>query len=294
VFGLRGAAVSIDTACSSSLVATHFAAGQIASGACSGGIAAGAGLILSPEATAMFAKAGMLAPDGRCKTLDAAADGYVRAEAVALLALRAFALGGGGEAAAAAPLALLAGSAVNQDGRSSALTAPNGPAQQDAVRAALADAGLGPHDVCGTELHGTGTSLGDPIEVGALAAALSGAGAGPAGGGRRGRPLVLTAGKSWFGHSEAAAGATGLLHAAAGLKGARARAVLHLASPNAYLDVPLAAGGGGGWWLPRQSAGLPLAATPGSGGSGGGEGIVWGVSSFAFQARAHGLPGSLR
>ncbi|KAI8473968.1 MAG: beta-ketoacyl synthase, partial [Monoraphidium minutum] len=152
IYGLRGAAVSVDTACSSSLVAAHFAAGQIAGHASAGGVAAGAGLLLSPEPTAMFAKAGMLAPDGRCKTLDAAADGYVRAEAVGVLALRALAATGGG-----ACLAILAGSAVNQDGRSSGLTAPNGPAQQDVVRAALAAAGLSPGDVAAVEMHGTGT-----------------------------------------------------------------------------------------------------------------------------------------
>ena len=107
----------------------------------------------------------MLAPDGRCKTLDAAADGYVRAEAVGVLLLQAAGAAGSG---GAPPLALLAGSAVNQDGRSSGLTAPNGPAQQDVVRAALADGGLAPPQRArAVSMHGTGTPLGDPIEVGA-------------------------------------------------------------------------------------------------------------------------------
>ncbi|GLI63378.1 hypothetical protein VaNZ11_006235, partial [Volvox africanus] len=118
---------------------------------------------------------GMLSPDGRCKTLDAAADGYVRGEAVGALVLAALSLeghvggrdgdgGGGGERGNC--LALVRASAVNQDGRSSSLTAPNGPAQQAVVRAALAEAGLPPNQLTSMEMHGTGTPLGDPIEVG--------------------------------------------------------------------------------------------------------------------------------
>jgi 3-oxoacyl-(acyl-carrier-protein) synthase len=211
----------------------------------------------------------MLAPDGRCKALDAAADGYVRAESLGVLVLRAIDSHAAGPGAC---LALLAGSAVNQDGRSSGLTAPNGPAQQEVLRAALVAAGLAPADVAGVEMHGTGTGLGDPIEVGALAATLGRA----AGADRWPQPLLLTAGKSWIGHSEAAAGVTGLLHAAAGLRAAAVQAVLHLAAPNPYLAAPLSAGGGGGWALPRQGAGLPFGAGPA-------EGVVRGVSSFAFQ-----------
>jgi 3-oxoacyl-(acyl-carrier-protein) synthase len=265
-FGLRGAAVAIDTACSSSLVAAHFAVGQISSGGVTGGLAAGVGLILSPEPTAMFAKAGMLAPDGRCKTLDAAADGYVRAEALGVLLLQALAADGAATAAAA-PLALLAGSAVNQDGRSSGLTAPNGPAQQEVLRAALASAGLAPGELAGVEMHGTGTGLGDPIEVGALSAVLGGAllpGS---------APVLLTAGKSWIGHAEAAAGAAGLLHAAHGVAAASAQAVLHLSAPNPYVASSLVSGARG-WALPRQAAGVPHTST---------EGPARGVSSFAFQ-----------
>jgi acyl transferase domain-containing protein len=101
----------------------------------------------------MFQKAGMLAPDGRCKTLDAAADGYVRAEAAGVMVLQL--LAGAGEAPAGCQ-ALIRGTAVNQDGRSSSLTAPNGPAQQEVVRAALAAAGLGAADVSTLQMHGTG------------------------------------------------------------------------------------------------------------------------------------------
>jgi acyl transferase domain-containing protein len=108
----------------------------------------------------MFQKAGMLAPDGRCKTLDAAADGYVRSESAGVLVLQGFAAGSASTTSQMF-LAVLAGSAVNQDGRSSSLTAPNGPAQQEVLRAALTDAGLEPGSVTGLQMHGTGTPLGE-------------------------------------------------------------------------------------------------------------------------------------
>jgi acyl transferase domain-containing protein len=159
-YGMRGAALSVDTACSSSLLAAHFVGSQLKAGLSAAGMAAGVGLLLSPNPTGMFQKAGMLAPDGRCKTLDAAADGYVRAEAAGVLLLQGHATGSAGGAACSS-LAVLAGSAVNQDGRSSSLTAPNGPAQQEVLRAALADGGLTPADLTGLQLHGTGTALGE-------------------------------------------------------------------------------------------------------------------------------------
>ena len=154
--------------------------------------------MLSDTVSAAFRKSGMLAADGRCKTLDAAADGYVRAEAAGAMLLELVPE----REAQDALIAVVIGSAVNQDGRSSGLTAPNGPAQQEVLRASLASAGMTAAGVSGLELHGTGTSLGDPIEVGALEAVLASA---P-------RPLVLMAGKSLVGHSEPAAGVMGLAH----------------------------------------------------------------------------------
>ena len=284
-FGLRGPAVSVDTACSSSLVAAHAAASALALGQCGGALVGGANLCLSPDTPAAFAKAGMLAPDGRCKTLDAAADGYVRAEAVGVLLLQALAANGAATAAAA-PLALLAGSAVNQDGRSSGLTAPNGPAQQDVLRAALAAAGLGPGEVCGLQLHGTGTGLGDPIEVGAAAAVFGAAGGDSAGsGGGRPAPLALSTSKTSLGHAEPAAGVVGLLHTLHGARQRAAQPLLHLRSLNPFVEGALAApgdeagAGPRGWHLPRQLAG--------SAGRRGGHGVaVAGVSAFAFQVGA--------
>jgi acyl transferase domain-containing protein len=112
----------------------------------------------------MFQKAGMLAPDGRCKTLDASADGYVRSESAGVLILQSFAAGSVGRSSQAF-LVIMAGSALNQDGRSSSLTAPNGPAQQEVLRAALTDAGLAPGSITGLQMHGTGTPLGKPLPL---------------------------------------------------------------------------------------------------------------------------------
>jgi acyl transferase domain-containing protein len=121
----------------------------------------GANLTLAPDTPAMFSRAGMLSPEGRCKTLDAAADGYVRAEAVGVMMLESASRGSQQHGSKQQPLAVLAGSAVNQDGRSSSLTAPNGPAQQEVLRAALVNGGLAPADLTGVSMHGTGTPLGE-------------------------------------------------------------------------------------------------------------------------------------
>lgn len=131
---------------------------SLRAGGCGAAVVAGVKLILTPSLSAMFTRAGMLSLDGRCKTLDAAADGYVRGEAVAAMMLQAMAAEGSRAGAAAA---IVLGSAVNQDGRSSGLTAPNGPAQQAVLRAALADGGLQPAEVNTLFMHGTGTPLGE-------------------------------------------------------------------------------------------------------------------------------------
>ena len=119
------------------------------------------------ETTAVLSKAGMLASDGRCKTLDAAADGYMRGEACIVHLLEALAASDGVAGSVLLPAAIIVGTAVNQDGRSSSLTAPNGPSQQAVVREALACNSVAASDVSVLEMHGTGTALGDPIEVGA-------------------------------------------------------------------------------------------------------------------------------
>ena len=191
-------------------------------------------------------RAGMLSENGRCKTLDASADGYVRAEGVgaAMLALvqpwasRSMAVQMPGDAASASAwnaLTLLAGSAVNQDGRSSSLTAPNGPSQHEAMHAALQSGDLLASQVSHLQMHGTGTPLGDPIEVGAAAAVLMKPGL------ARSAPLHLTAAKSFMGHAEPAAGIVGVIKLALIASQCQADPVLHLAAINHYVA---AAGGG--------------------------------------------------
>jgi acyl transferase domain-containing protein len=161
-FGLRGPALAVDTACSSSLVAAHTAGLTLKAGIIHSAAAAGSNLTLSPDTPAMFTRAGMLSPEGRCKTLDAAADGYVRAEAVGVMVLEMLGnINGGLNTSHRQVLAMLSGSAVNQDGRSSSLTAPNGPAQQSVMRTAMSDGQLKPDSIAGLSLHGTGTPLGE-------------------------------------------------------------------------------------------------------------------------------------
>ena len=272
-FAFKGPALSVDTACSSSLVAAHVAAGNVFGGVTASGLAAGAGLLLSPDTTAMFHKAGMLAADGRCKTLDAAADGYVRGEAIGSLLLQAAVPG-----SAASPLALFRGSAVNQDGRSSSLTAPNGPSQQEVVRTALSAAGLAAAAVTHLQMHGTGTPLGDPIEVGAAAAVF-------VDGAQRSVALAASTAKAWIGHTEAAAGVMGLTHASVALSHHLTHSILHLKAVNSHmatiLEMLSAKSAAPGWHLPRETSAAV--------GSGSGANLA-GISSFAFQGtNAHAL-----
>ncbi len=199
--GLQGPSMSIDTACSSSLVAVHLACQGLRNNECRIALAAGVNVILSPEVFSALSRARMLAPDGKCKTFDIAADGFVRGEGCGVIVLKQLtdAMEDGDRI-----LALIRGSAVNQDGPSSGLTAPNGPAQQSVIRDALANARVTPEQVSYVEAHGTGTSLGDPIEVQALNAVF-----GP---GREGaQPLMIGSVKTNVGHLEAAAGISGLI-----------------------------------------------------------------------------------
>src|SRR4028119_2081062 len=158
--GLQGPCMAIDTACSSSLVAVHVACQSLRNGECEFALAGGVNLILSPENTVALSKAKMMAPDGRCKTFDAEANGIVRGEGCGVLVLKRLsdAIIDGDNI-----LALIRGSAINQDGASSGFTVPNKTAQETLIRQALERAKVAPSKVDYVEAHGTGTPLGDPI-----------------------------------------------------------------------------------------------------------------------------------
>ncbi|MDT5411178.1 MAG: phthiocerol/phenolphthiocerol synthesis type-I polyketide synthase, partial [Mycobacterium sp.] len=198
--GVHGPAVVLDTACSSSLVAIHSACVSLRRRETDQALAAGTNLILTPHNSISCSRWGMLAPDGQCKTFDAAANGYVRSEGCGVVVLKRLsdALREGDSV-----LALVRGSAVNQDGPSSGQTVPSGPAQQAVLRAALASARLEPSEIDYIEAHGTGTALGDPIELDALSAVF--------GERKESAPLVLGSVKTNLGHLENSAGIAGFI-----------------------------------------------------------------------------------
>ncbi|MGX1250463.1 acyl transferase domain-containing protein/acyl carrier protein [Streptomyces ambofaciens] len=223
--GLHGPALAVDTACSSSLVALHLAVRSLRSGETDRALAGGVNVITAPTCSVAVSRAHMLSPGGRCKTFDASADGFVRAEGVGVLVLRRLsdALRDGDRV-----LAVVHGSAVNQDGASSGFTAPNGTAQRRVIREALADAGVEGADIGYLEAHGTGTSLGDPIEVEAAWDVL-----GP--GRRAGEPLLIGSVKSNIGHCESASGMASLVKTVLALRHGRVPGGLHFTTPNPHV-----------------------------------------------------------
>ncbi|WP_410671751.1 beta-ketoacyl synthase N-terminal-like domain-containing protein [Amycolatopsis sp. cmx-4-68] len=223
---LRGPSLTLDTACSSSLVAVHQAVQSLRRGESEIALAAGVNVLLAPGITAGFHRAGVLAADGRCKPFAADADGIARGEGCGVVVLKPLRAA---RRAGDRVLAVLRGSAVNSDGRSNGLTAPNPAAQAALLREAYASAGVEPSSVDYVEAHGTGTPLGDPLEAGALTAAL-GAGREPD------RPLLLGSVKSNLGHLEGAAGITGLVKVVLAMLHRRLPPSLHFRAPNPHID----------------------------------------------------------
>ncbi|MFD3374080.1 aminotransferase class I/II-fold pyridoxal phosphate-dependent enzyme [Streptomyces sp. NPDC058697] len=232
---LRGPSLALDAACSSSLLAVHLACESLRRGECDSALAGGVNLLITPGLSVAFAQGNMLSPDGRCRTFDDSANGYVRGEGVGLVLLKPLsaALADGD------PIhAVIRGSATAHGGRSNGLTAPKGSAQRSVIERALAQAGLSGRAVDYVEAHGTGTSLGDPVEWEGLAAAY--------GNGRStGDRCLVGSVKTNIGHLEAAAGIAGLIKAALVVRHRQVPPTLHLRTPNrrlvwedAGLDVP--------------------------------------------------------
>ncbi len=224
---LRGPSVVTETACSSSLVALHFACRSLQSGETNQCLVGGVSLMLSPEPTITYSHARMMAADGRCKTFDANADGYVRGEGCGVIVLKrlADALKDGDRIQA-----VIKGTAVNQDGQSNGLTAPNGPSQQAVIRQALDNAGVSPTQISYVEAHGTGTSLGDPIEVKSLKAVLMREREGD-------KPCWLGSVKTNIGHLEAASGMAGIIKVVLALQHKEIPAHLHFNQLNPYISL---------------------------------------------------------
>lgn len=225
-FGANGPSLTVDTACSSSLVTVHTAVRSLRSGECDLALAGGATVVLTPSLDIYFARARGLAADGRCKSFDARADGVVWSDGAGVLVLKRLA---DARRDGDRVLGLVRGSAVNSDGRSQGLSAPNGPAQERVVRAALADAAVEAAEIDYVETHGTGTALGDPIEVNALASVL--------GDGRtEAAPLWIGSVKSNLGHTQAAAGIANIIKVIESMRHERIPASLHFRSGNPHID----------------------------------------------------------
>ncbi|MRH92369.1 SDR family NAD(P)-dependent oxidoreductase [Nocardia sp. SYP-A9097] len=224
--GLHGPAVTIDTACSSSLVALHLAVQAIRAGECDAALAGGATLLVTPNTHVEFSRQRVMSRSGRCRPFSAAADGMVWAEGGGIVMVKRLS-----DAVRAGDpvLAVIRGSAVNQDGRSQGLTAPNGLAQEQVIRAALAVSGLAPGDIDHVEAHGTGTALGDPVEARALGRVF-----GP--GRPDDRPLGVGSLKSNLGHTQAAAGIAGVIKTVLALRHEMVPPSLYAEQPSAEID----------------------------------------------------------
>lgn len=257
MFGLEGPSITVDTACSSSMVAVHMACQALWAGDISMALAGGANLILGPEITELFTQAKMLSPDGRCKFGDDSADGFVRSEGAGIIVLKRLedAMRDGDRV-----YAVIRGGAVNNDGRSSGLlVTPSREGQEQMLRAAWQSAGIDPRDLCHIEMHGTGTSVGDPVEVDAAGAALAAFGSS--------EKCPLGSIKSNIGHTESAAGVAGVIKTALLLHHRQIPPSLHCQTPNpkiAWDAMPVEV----------ARASVALTGAPGS--------LLAGVSSFGI------------
>ncbi len=223
--GIQGPSLAVDTACSSSLVALHLACQSLRTQECNMAIVGGAQLTLSPEFHVSLAKSQSFSPSGHCKTFDASADGFVLGEGCGVLILKRLS-----EAQAQRDHihGLILSAGVNHDGQSSGLTVPNEQAQENLIRQVITRAKVNPEEVSYVETHGTGTSLGDPIEIGALASVF---GKRPAD-----QPLILGAVKTNIGHLNAAAGMAGVIKTVLAMQHEEIPPNLHFKTPNPHIS----------------------------------------------------------
>ena len=222
--GMHGANMSIDTACSSSLVAIHTACKALQNNEIETAIVGGVHAHPTPEMFVALSQMGALAPDGRSKAFDAEANGFSRGEGGAVFLLKKLS---DAEKNGDKILGIIAGSAVNHDGRSNGFAAPNSLAQEMLLQKVLENAGLNAEMIDFIETHGTGTKLGDPIEFAAIKNVF---------GKNRKKPLLLGAVKTNLGHTEGAAGVTGVLKVLLSLQNKQIPQNLHFKNPNPYLD----------------------------------------------------------
>ncbi len=228
-FDLCGPSLLIDTACSASLVALHTALQSLRAGECEAALVGGINLICHPDLSTAYHKAGMLSPDGRCKSFDARADGYVRSEGAVVLLLKplANALAQGDRVHA-----VIKGSAINHGGLAGGLTVPNPRKQSDLLMAAWKNAGVAPHKLSYIEAHGTGTSLGDPIEIQGIQTAYE-----RQRGVQEDMRCAIGSVKSNLGHLEAAAGLAGLQKVILALQHREIPASIHFEQLNPKINL---------------------------------------------------------
>ncbi|GAB4460440.1 MAG: hypothetical protein OHK0037_07690 [Elainellaceae cyanobacterium] len=255
IFDLKGPSLSVDTACSSSLISVHLACQSLWMGESTMALAGGVNLLLLPTVTLGFARGGFMSTSGRCRSFDANADGYVRSEGAGMVLLKPLSQA---QADGDPIYAIIRGTAANQDGFSNGMAAPNVDAQERVLRAAYRRAGISPGQVQYIEAHGTGTKLGDPVEIAALGRVLT-----------EDRPTgsVCAVGsvKSNIGHAETAAGVAGVIKVALSLKHKQIPPNIHFQAPNPQIgfhQLPLRV----------QTALAPWSASP----------AIAGVNSFGF------------
>jgi acyl transferase domain-containing protein/NADPH:quinone reductase-like Zn-dependent oxidoreductase/NAD(P)-dependent dehydrogenase (short-subunit alcohol dehydrogenase family)/acyl carrier protein len=282
--GLQGPAISVDTACSSSLTAVHQAVSGLQRGEADLALAGGVHAILSSRLFELRGNAGMLAPDGKCKTFDAAANGYVRGEGCGIIVLKRLSEA---EAHGDRIWGVIRGSALNQDGASTGLTVPNGEAQERVIQEALISAGISPSQVDYVEAHGTGTPVGDPVELGAAAAAYCS---------ERDpdKPLLIGSVKTNVGHLEPAAGVAGLVKVMLAMKQGMIPPHLHFENPSPEIDweqVPLRVTSEPTPW-PRYADRMPIAGVSGFGWSGTNAHVI--VEGYGIDEGEPAQPGEER